>query len=250
MELKLEEYVVAFIDILGSSKKIKEDGEKSLNTVHTVYQNALAHCEKLFDNESIKNLKPTIRIFSDNIVIAVPTNQNGDFSAFVSVAILSGLIQHEFLQYKYLVRGGIAIGDFFIDNTMLWGNALLDAYYIENNVSIFPRIVVHPETVAKLHLATNEKRQKWILQDADGLFFVDYMQKTAFNDNYIELLLYRINECEKLLIETTDIKSKQKVLWHNTYLNLKLNIYSSDYSELLTQEIKKLEAKTEELRRR
>lgn len=250
MEHKLEEYVVAFIDILGASKKISDNSEKSLNIVHAVYENALSSCEKLYDNNSIKNLKPKVRIFSDNIVIAVPTKEKGDFSAFISIAILSGLIQHEFLHYKYLVRGGIAIGDFFIDDTMLWGNALLDAYYIENNVSIFPRIVVHPETVAKLHLATNEKRQKWILQDADGLFFVDYMQKTAFNDNYIELLLYRINECEKLLIEATDIKSKQKVLWHSTYLHSKLDIYSRDYSELLTQEIKKLEAKTEELERR
>lgn len=247
MELKLEEYVVAFIDILGSSKKIKEDGEKSLNAVHTVYQNALARCEKLFDNESIKNLKPTIRIFSDNIVIAVPTNQNGDFSAFISIAILSGLIQHEFLQYKYLVRGGIAIGDFFIDNTMLWGKALLDAYYIENNVSIYPRIVVHPETVAKLHLAINERRQKWIKQDTDGLFFIDYMQKTAFKDFYVEMLIYRLDECEKLLEEATDIKSKQKVLWHNTYLSSKLDIYSPEYNEILKQEIKKLEAKTKEI---
>lgn len=247
MEHKLEEYVVAFIDILGSSKKIREDVEKSLNIVHAVYENAFASCEKLYDNEKISKLKPIIRIFSDNIVIAVPTKQNGDFSAFVSIAILSGLIQHEFLHRKYLVRGGISMGDFFADETMLWGKALLDAYYIESNVSIYPRIVIHPETVGKLNLATNESRQKWIMQDSDGLFFVDYMQKTAFKDNYIELLLYRINECEKLLEEATDIKSKQKVLWHNTYLTSKIDFYSAEYSEILSQEIKKLEAKTKEL---
>ena len=247
MEYKMEEYVVAFIDILGASKKIRDNSEESLNIVHTVYEKALASREQLYENNSIKKLKPLVKIFSDNIVIAVPTKENGDFSAFISIAILSGLIQHEFLHYKYLVRGGIAIGDFFVDDTMLWGKALLDAYYIENNVSIYPRIVIHPETVAKLHLATNEKRQKWIRQDTDGLFFVDYMQKTAFNDNYTELLLYRINECEKLLEEATDIKSKQKVLWHNTYLNSKLDIYSPDYNEILRQEIKKLEAKTKEI---
>ena len=169
---------------------------------------------------------------------------------FISIAILSGLIQHEFLHYGYLVRGGIAIGDFFVDDIMLWGNALLDAYYIESNVSIYPRIVVHPETVGKLHLAINEKKQKWIKQDNDGLFFVDYMQETAFKDTYIKLLLFRIDECEKLLIEATDVKSKQKVLWHNTYLCSKLNIYSSEYSDILTQEIKKLEAKTAEIESR
>ena len=250
MEHKLEEYVVAFIDVLGASKKIREDSEKSLNVVHTVYENALASCEKMYDNEAIKKLKPMVRIFSDNIVIAVPTKETDGFSAFNSIAILSGLIQHEFLRYRYLVRGGIAIGNFFADDTMLWGNALLDAYYVESNVSIYPRIVVHPETVGKLNLATNEKRQQWIKQDNDGLFFVDYMQKTAFKDNYIHLLLYRINECEILLAEATDVKSKQKVLWHNTYLNSKLDIYSPEYSKILAHEIKKLEAKTAEIENR
>ena len=46
MKHKLEEYVVAFIDILGASKKIKDDSEKSLNIVHTVFENALVSCEK------------------------------------------------------------------------------------------------------------------------------------------------------------------------------------------------------------
>ena len=73
------------------------------------------------------------------------------------------------------------------------------------------------------------------------------MQKTAFKDFYVEMLIYRLNECEKLLEEATDIKSKQKVLWHNTYLSSKLDIYSPEYNERLRQEIKKLEAKTKEI---
>ena len=247
MAYKLEEYVIAFIDILGASEKIKEDSEKSLNIVHTVYENALISCEKLYDNEYIKELKPLIRIWSDNIVIAVPIKQNNDFAAFTSIAILSGLIQYEFLHYRYLVRGGIAIGDFFVDETMVWGKALLDAYYIESNVSIYPRIVIHPEIVGKLNLATNKYRQKWIKQDSDGLFFVDYMQEIGFDKNFMDILVYRINECEKLMDEAVDMKSKQKVLWHNTYLNSKMDDYSTKYSDLLSREIKKLESLTEEI---
>lgn len=246
MQYKLEEYVVAFIDILGSSKKIKVDGEKSLNIVHQAYENALISCEELYDNESIQNLKPVIKIYSDNIVVAVPTKDNGIFSAFASVAILSGLIQQEFLKFKYLVRGGISMGDFFADDTMLWGKALLDAYYIESNVSIFPRIVIHPETVSKLKLAINPNRQKWVKQDMDGLFFVDYLQETAYKANYIELLLCRIQECESLFLEVIgDIKSEQKIQWHNTYLLSKLDPYSPDFSKELSREIRKLEEKTE-----
>ena len=39
--LTTEEYMVAFIDILGASQKIKKDSTGSLNTVHRVYEKAL-----------------------------------------------------------------------------------------------------------------------------------------------------------------------------------------------------------------
>ena len=242
MEYKVEEYVVAFIDILGASEKIKNECENSLNIIHSVYKKALESRDKLYDSETIIQLKPMVRIFSDNIVLAVPTKQHGAFAAFTSIAILSGLIQHEFLHHRYLIRGGISIGNFFIDEVMLWGTALLDAYYIENNISIYPRVVVHPKTVEKLQLDTDKNRQKWIKRDIDGLFFVDYMQKTAFINNYIKLLIHRIKESESLLEETENLKARQKILWHNSYLRSKINVYSSEYIKILNEEVKELES--------
>ena len=245
MGYKTKESVVAFIDILGASKKIKEDSEKSLNVVHDVYNKALLACDELYNNENIADLKPVVKIYSDNIVVAVPVRPNDTFSAFISVAILSGLIQNEFLQHQCLVRGGIAIGDFFADEVMIWGKALLDAYYIESNISIYPRIVVHPEAVAQLQLATNLNRQKWTKQDTDGLFFVDYMQETSFRDYFLELLIYRIHECEQLFLEVVgDVKLEQKVQWHNTYLYSKLDFYSPQHVEVLKREVEKLKNST------
>ena len=245
MKYKLEEHVVAFIDILGSSKKIRENSEESLNIVHKVYENALVSLEQLYEEKAVERLKPIVRIYSDNIVIAVPTKQIGGFSAFISVAVLSGLIQHEFLHYKYLVRGGISMGDFFNDNLMLWGEALLDAYYIENNVSIYPRIVIHPKTVAKLNLAIDETRQKWIKQDRDGLFFIDYLKNTVSDELFIKLMLYRLKECQNLFLEVVgDVKLEQKIHWLNTYLHSKLDIYSPEYNKILKQEVEELESST------
>lgn len=253
MTYKTEVYVVAFIDVLGAKNEIKKDCEGSLNIVHNVYNNALNSCKELYDNEEIAKLKPVVRIFSDNIVIAVPTKESNILSAFISAVVLSGLIQHEFLQYRYLVRGGIAIGDFFADETMIWGNALLDAYYIENEVSIYPRIVIHPATATRLNLAIDELTQKWIKEDADGLFFVDYMQERSFNSktNFVELVSYRLNECDALLEKAGNvIKVIQKIQWHKMYLLSKIDIWSKEYGDLLSQEIRRLEAKTTEIEQR
>ena len=253
MTYKTEEYVVAFIDVLGAKNEIKKDCEGSLNIVHNVYNNAFNSRKELYDNEEIAKLKPIVRIFSDNIAIAVPIKENNVLAAFVSVAVLSGLIQHEFLQYQYLVRGGIAIGDFFADETMIWGNALLDAYYIENEVSIYPRIVIHPATAIRLNPVIDELTSKWIKEDVDGLFFVDYMQERSFDSkmNFVELVAYRLNDCDVLLEKArNDIKVIQKIQWHKMYLLSKIDIWPAEYDDLLSKEIRKLEAKTREIEQR
>lgn len=225
-----EEYIVAFIDVLGASNEIKKDSNKSLNIIHEAYNRAKNSCEKLYDIENISHLKPIIKIFSDNIVIAVKVKDKKPIPAFYSIVIMSGIIQHEFLNMNYLVRGGISYGDFFVDDTMLWGKALLDSYYIENNISIYPRIVIHPQTVKRLQLLSFIDNIKYISEDLDGLYFVDYMQDIFYKGNFIALLLKRLEESDKLLMNSNDIKTHQKILWHNNYLVSKLN-----YSDHETQ---------------
>lgn len=62
------ECIVAFIDILGSSAMIMEDAQKSLEIVHSAYTESIDLFKKIFKNGKI----PSVKIFSDNIVIAVP----------------------------------------------------------------------------------------------------------------------------------------------------------------------------------
>ncbi len=37
-KLKTENYIVAFIDVLGAKEMIKKDADGSLNTIHSVYE--------------------------------------------------------------------------------------------------------------------------------------------------------------------------------------------------------------------
>ena len=74
--LTTEEYMVAFIDVLGASNKIKNDSAGSLNTVHRVYEKALKlYKEQLLferhttfdEDDTVETIR--IKIFSDNIVL-------------------------------------------------------------------------------------------------------------------------------------------------------------------------------------
>ena len=222
-----KEYVVAFIDVLGAKNKIKEDVNKSLNIVHRAYNDAIAILDAMYSGEA-KSLRPEVRIFSDNIVIAVDSSIKGRPSALVAVLIYAGLIQHQFLHNRYLVRGGISMGDFFVDDVMLWGTALTRAYEIESSISIYPRIVLDPNMIGELRVFENPVLNHWIKQDVDHLSFVHYMQDRTLKEKekFLLLLLMRLEEAEQLSIEATgNLRVQQKILWHITYLRDCLNGY-------------------------
>ena len=231
-QYKTEEYVVAFIDVLGASAKIKKNANESLNVVHKAYNEALRMFDVIAENEQELLTKPTVRIFSDNIVIAAPTASHGRREAFNTVVIFSALTQIAFLTNEYLVRGGLVMGDFFVDETMIWGNALLNSYGIENSVAIYPRIVIHPETVRELKLEEQPLNENWLQKDTDFLLYVDYFKLIAASKNFpfFVILKKHVDEAEKMLEDTKkDVKVYQKINWHRWYLMRQYHEFKEKY---------------------
>ena len=173
---KLQEHIVAFIDVLGSKEAIKKDEEKSLKVMYYSYTEAIKLFDYLFEN---KQIKPRVKIFSDNIVVAVSRYGESGHGAFCAVVMLSAIIQVEFLKHGLLTRGGIASGSFFCDELMVWGKGLVKAYSLESTVAIYPRVIIDPELIGELGLTRTDcpfkKTQKWIVQDEDSLFVADYI---------------------------------------------------------------------------
>lgn len=220
-ELKISRHIVAFIDILGSSKAIAVDSQSSLKIIHSAYEGALKGFNSLFDN---KKIKPTVKIFSDNIVVAVPCPKGFEKPCFLAVTMMSGIIQVEFLKKKYLTRGGITIGDYFCDDVMMWGNALVKAHHLESQVAVYPRVIIDPDLIGELKLAIEEDRthcKEWIRQDKDRLFYVDYLNKCLQNAWILCLGMLDISDIE-IGKEINNVKVCQKWLWLKSYLHEKL----------------------------
>lgn len=215
-------HVIAFIDILGSSAAIRDDVQGSLNVVHKAYENSINHFKDLFHD---KNFFPAVKIFSDNIVVAMPYREERfKRSAFLAVAMMSAVIQVEFLKKGWLTRGGIAAGSFFADDIMVWGSALVEAYKLESTIAVYPRIVVAPKLIGELKLAfrSNDTHCKeWIRQDKDRLFHVEYLNRCLKNADLFILSLFNIVE-ERIAEHNGDTKVCQKWLWLSSYLNERL----------------------------
>lgn len=221
-KLKTENYIVAFIDVLGAKEMIKKDADGSLNTIHSVYEKAL----EMYKKSISRKLKIEISIFSDNIVVARRNYGKSTLRQdFRILQMLVAIIQSSFLISNVLVRGGIAYGKFFSDDVMIWGDALTRAYWLESNVAIYPRIVIDTELIQQLQYFNPQIDNTvfWLRQDTDGIVYVDYWQE-KYLKHFDMLSIAEMSRYDARAAEcNNDIKIMQKNIWHLNYILSKMN---------------------------
>ncbi|MCA2998054.1 MAG: hypothetical protein ING75_05560 [Rhodocyclaceae bacterium] len=130
----------AFLDVLGFSERIraseaKGEANKTLQEFHAIFSKRLKKLKEEHD-ESLQYFKS----FSDNILLAHPQFSQDMESEF-------GFILDSICQYQldmsirgYFIRGGLAVGALFMDENSVYGQALLDAYRLETQVAVNPRL--------------------------------------------------------------------------------------------------------------
>ena len=222
-------HVVCYVDFLGS-KEIMEKGERHVffENIHDTFSFALK-----FENQLklFGNLK--FKVFSDNILIAHEvsdkSNKHEVFTAYNNIANFLKTFAPKFVQQGILFRGGVTLGDIAINEIMVWGNGLVEAVKIEENLSIYPRIVLSEKLVSifdSYNLDAYEFENKFsCIRDADGCVFIDYI-------NYTEPPTAQITIEEGYLVILEKIKDEkspkilQKYIWHKNYLKKAMQIHN------------------------
>jgi len=161
-----------------------------------------------------------IKIFSDNIVIAQKVNEGRISDQIISIINLVSAIQfHALMQFDFWLRGGITIGELFIDNAVVWGTSLIEAYAIENNLANYPRVIVSKKILNAYDECKNKSLNLYALikEDFDGLWFVDFML-AAPNITLIPTIARILQEKADFYANEND-RVKQKINWMISYFN-------------------------------
>lgn len=216
------QYVVAYLDLLGVADRIgKDQGYQmtAMNKLHNLYTFTVDLATKIAI-EGYQDIQ--FKIFSDNIIIAKKLSEQPDRRQLDIKCLLNCVSHFQCLSVEdgvgWLVRGGIAIDELFLDETMVWGRALLKAYNLESHVAIYPRIVIDRELVSEI--VTNRELLEYILQDFDNLYFLNYLCIQHFGG---ELLMNGFTIMQDELEGKFTENMYQKLSWHMNYVNNELN---------------------------
>jgi len=187
-----EEQFTAFIDFLGFSEASGQIDE-SIRAKTLALLLALSSLRGDFDLQSTTHegggkqsrIKPAISTFSDNIVISFPLgriSKDMDSDEYTTaVYIMSHFSQLLVtiaafaLRIGFLVRGGATIGNLYHAQGVVFGEALIEAFQIESQIAVYPRVVLSPAIT---------ERQAWVKhfevrRADDGLYHIDYFKMLA-----------------------------------------------------------------------
>jgi hypothetical protein len=131
MEIKYEDKIVAFIDVLGFSEIVYSNTTESINRYFELVSNE-------FQSVVVKNQFRLILI-SDSIVVSTKHTNN---NLKILIRILWGL-QARLLVHGILLRGAISFGNLFLNKSknIIVGPGLINAYKMESQ-AIYPRIIL------------------------------------------------------------------------------------------------------------
>ena len=201
---------VAFVDVLGISKKIEQDSNWALKLMWIFYKVIMSEAEKY---EHIK-----IRIFSDNILICEEIDENNPKLAILDVLSIIDTIELEQLKMGALfVRGAVVVDNLHFSENFVYGAALLKAYLMEKDSVIYPRIVIDNSV---LELINSD--DSFISLDKDGHYFYDFLQSriTAGGTRLSqELAKFRGNILVNITSNASVISVINKMEWLVNYFN-------------------------------
>lgn len=187
---ELRPSVVLFLDVLGYTDLAKDP--EALVPLWLALKKAKPHLRGWRG----RDYEPfAIRAFTDNIVLGWPFLQRdnsgrvwiGDTEAPIGYILLqAAAYQFNLTRAGYFVRGGLAVGQHYMDDHVVFGDALITAYELESKHAVNPRIVVCPETeklirahIDYYHPPESAPQNRALQRDIDGRLFLNYAEFAA-----------------------------------------------------------------------
>ena len=269
-ELKYENRLVAFIDILGF-KDIVKQSEKDPSKIQLLYSvlNYLKNwevsenwnlskveIEEDAQKRGVENFDITRKTnstsFSDSIVVSVKVDNNVNEMASTLITNLA-YIGAILIEKGILFRGGLTIGNIIHkENGTVFGQGLIEAYILESNNAKYPRIVLSDKLLKELNYPLDTKRNRYpyhqyIDRFEDGcvgfhqMIYFQVMENST--EMTVEKLITSLEKVRKVIVKGLDSSFEkpdvfEKYKWLQSQYNKLIILEDFDFDSRTHENIK------------
>lgn len=232
-----KESYVAFLDVLGFKNMVMKKKNQKLTTYFQEVNKVI---------KDLKNIEPKKNIgyivISDSIILTLEKDNNITRNKFIlrQLCIAVRRIQKKLALNNIWLRGAISSGKTYFDqdNNQIVGPAYINAYQLEEELAIYPRVILDnriindlnfdssDEFIKEINYEKSENESNVALYDwnknefitnhsieQDVLFFIDYLYD-VINSNEEFRKIY--NNIKENLYSSTKISKKYR--WVTNYL--------------------------------
>lgn len=162
------------------------------------------------------------------MVIADPTSKSfSDVMALNDMLIQTAILQLQMVAHGFFARGALTIGPHHIHAGMVFGPAMVDAYELERDGALNPRVILSDEAceILRADMGTYNEPQvttqaDFLMVDQDGVVFIDYLKVLLDEvDPLTDLERHRKAVEEKLAQTKGSSRKWNKYRWVAEYHN-------------------------------
>ncbi|MDU0459621.1 MAG: hypothetical protein RW306_12920 [Geobacteraceae bacterium] len=250
----IQNRLVAFIDILGFSQRVKNiSTTKDLKDLYNDVDHVQREFEVVVKDKSEKEYRKMagkdVLAFSDCLVISLGaetkwTDSEGSFETFLVEFEQIGLAQMHCIQKGIFIRGGIDIGWWYHDSHKVISSALATSYELEGKADV-PVIALckkihdylngHPNKEAYKHdFDPLELLRKYHDKNME-FWFIDYLSICLRAQDFYEdrEFVFEVHkkQIEKAYSKANTAKIKKKYRWLSKYHNEILAEHGSGFAK-------------------
>lgn len=201
----MKNHFVAFLDILGFKEMVESDMRGQSDT----YMSKLFKCHQSAAQIFANDPSTQVSQFSDSIVISRPFS----IESFEIFADHIAQYQLLLLQEGLVCRGGVAVNKHFSNGSFTFSAGLIEAYRLESRLARYPRVVVSND-VMDLIFPVRKAPPKYLIQEDDGLHFIDYLGRDLRRRRQFSASLTQV---VGELLKNKDPNVREKGLWLAAY---------------------------------
>ncbi len=195
-----EDRILAFVDILGFKDMVHISSFDPREQQRIKAAMDIIHSYKVLndagENGGLRKFGVQVTTFSDSAILSYPINFDGGlFHVLLDLIHL----QIDLSNIGVFIRGGVSIGPAHHDEINAYGPAMIEAYGLESDKAVYPRIILTGQTLSiGISVSQNHRNpvdmsllNSVIRQDEDGFYYLDYLRQFQELD-YPEYDYYRL----------------------------------------------------------